>query len=274
MKNTSVYYEDYRKYLKEAFEKRVARNPSYSQRAFARDLGLAISTLTELMKGKYGLSSERALDVGQRLSLSEAQCQHFADLFTMKFARSDVAKKKAKAAVQKRLSQVAQEIQDDAFLTISEWHHLALLELLEIEAHSFESSHILAARLGISKDEAHASLQRLERLDLIFEKEGRLVPTGDVTSVGDGKASEAVRRFHAQILEKAHKALALYSIEEREMSSTVFSINRKDLPSAKKYLQNFRRDFATRFSKSSNLNDVFCLSVQFFSVLEKESVKD
>lgn len=273
MKNNTVYYEDYRKYLREAFEKRVARNPSYSQRAFARDLGLAISTLTELMKGKYGLSAARALDVGQRLSLSEAQCRHFADLLTMKFARSDSAKKKAKSAVHKRLSVLAQEIQDDAFLTISEWHHLAILELLEIENYSYTSTAQLSARLGIATDEVQISLERLERLELITEKDGRLLPTGDFTSVGDGRASEAVRRFHSQILEKAQKALEAHTVDEREVSSTVFSISRKDLPAAKKYLQNFRRDFATRFAKSNSLDDVFCLSIQLFSLLEKESNK-
>lgn len=269
MKNTTVYHSDYRKYLKEAFEKRVARNPSYSRRAFARDLGLAISTLTELMKGKYGLSAQRALDVGQRLHLSESHSRHFADLFVMKFARSEDTKRKAKAAVQKRVNQITQELQEDAFITISEWYHMALLELLEIESHSYENAEILGRKLDLSGKEIVASLQRLERLELIIEKDGRLIPTGDFTSVGDGRASEAIRRFHIQILEKARNALHKHAMEDRAMSSTVFSVSRKDVPSAKKYLQNFRRDFAKRFSKSKDLDDVFCLSIQFFSLLEK-----
>src|SRR5207253_4966694 len=156
--------------------------------------------LTELIKGKYGLSAKRALEVGDRLSLSDLQCEHFADLFAMEFARSENLRKKARLSVHRRMSQVTQEIQNDAFKAISEWHHLALLELTEMEDHSFETADILAARLGLSNDDVVESLRRLQRLELIKEKDHRLMPTGDWTSVGDGRASEAVRKFHKQIL--------------------------------------------------------------------------
>jgi uncharacterized protein (TIGR02147 family) len=266
----NYYYSDYRKYLQEAFESRIARNPRYSQRAFARDLGLATSTLAELMKGKYGLSVQRALEVGEHLNLSELQRLHFADLFTMEFARSEPMRKKARLNVQTRVGQSEQEVHNDAFVTISEWHHLALIELLEIEPHTYQTADRLATRLSLTEVEVTQSLQRLERLSLIHLKEERLLPTGDFTSVGGEKASEAIRKFHKQILDKAQRALTTQDRDEREFSSTVFSVARQDIDSAKKFLQKFRREFAQRFSKSKNLDDVFCLSVQFFSLLEKE----
>lgn len=235
-------------------------------RAFARDLGLATSTLTEIMKGKYGLSPQRALDVANHLNLSEGQAQHFADLFTMHFSRSEKQKKQAKAAVLARTSQVCQHIQDDAFKIISDWHHLALLELLELENHSHETAHLLAERLDLPQDLISESLGRLERLNLIENKKGRLVPTGEFTTVGNGRASEAVRNFHRQILQKAQAALEAQSVHEREYSSMIFSVTKQDLEAAKKLLQSFRREFAARFSKTKTPDDVFCLNIQFFSL--------
>lgn len=239
-------------------------------RAFARDLGLATSTLTEIMKGKYGLSHERAFQVAERMHLNESQCLHFAELFTMQFSRSEKAKKQARTAVLSRTNQVYQDLQEDAFRTISDWHHLALLELLEMEQHSYETAHLLAERLELPQDLVLESLQRLERLNLIVIKKDRLVTTGDFTTVGNGRASEAIRSFHTQVLSRAQAALENQSVDEREFSSTIFTISREDLGAAKKLLQSFRREFATRFAKSKSPDDVYCLGIQFFSLLGRK----
>jgi uncharacterized protein (TIGR02147 family) len=268
--NTTTYYSDYSKYFQEAYDSRVARNPSYSRRAFARDLGLATSTLTEVMKGKYGLSFKRAFQVAERMHLNESQCQHFAELFIVQFSRSEKAKKSARMNVLTRTNRIYQDLQEDAFRTISEWHHLALLELLEIEHHSYETTALLAERLDLPQDLLQESLQRLERLNLIEIKKDRLVPTGEFTTVGNGRPSEAVRNFHNQILTRAQTALTHQNTEEREFSSTVFSFSKKDLTIAKQLLQDFRREFATRFSKEKTPDDVFCLSIQFFSLLGRK----
>jgi uncharacterized protein (TIGR02147 family) len=239
-------------------------------RAFARDLGLATSTLTEIMKGKYGLSFERAFEVAEKMHLNEIQCQHFAELFVMQFSRSEKAKKSAHHNVLARTTQVYQDLQEDAFRTIAEWHHFALLELLEIEHHSLETSALIAERLELPQDLIQESLQRLQRLDLVVLKKNRLIPTGEFRAVGNGRASEAIRSFHSQILKRAQLALENQTFEEREFSSTVFSVSKEDLEPAKKMLQTFRREFATRFSKTKSPNDVFCLSVQFFSLLGRK----
>lgn len=236
-------------------------------RAFARDLGLATSTLTEIMKGKYGLSQERAFEVAEKMHLNESQCQHFAELFTMRFSRSEKAKRLARASVQARATQVHQDLQEDAFRTISDWHHLAILELLEIEHHNYDTLALLSERLELPQDLIMDSLDRLQRLQLIEFKKDRLVTTGNFTTVGNGRASEAIRSFHKQVLARAQQALESQSPEAREFSSTIFSISREDIEAAKKLLQNFRREFATRFSKSKSPDDVFCLSLQFFSLL-------
>lgn len=270
MNSITTFYSDYLKYFQEAYENRVSRNPSYSMRAFARDLGLATSTLTEIMKGKYGLSYDRAFKVAERMHLNETQSQHFAELFTMQFSRSEKAKKQARTSVLSRTTQAYQDLQEDAFRTISDWHHLALLELLEMEHHSYETAHLLAERLELPQDLLMESLQRLERLNLIVTKKDRLVTTGDFTTVGNGRASEAIRHFHKQVLSRAQAALESQSVDEREFSSTVFSVSRDDVGAAKKVLQNFRREFATRFSKSKSPDDVFCLGIQFFSLLGRK----
>lgn len=50
----------YQHYMLSEFEGRKSRNPGYSLRAFARDLGLAAPKLSEILRGKGGLSEASA----------------------------------------------------------------------------------------------------------------------------------------------------------------------------------------------------------------------
>lgn len=56
-----------------AAELRQARNPRYSMRALARDLGISQTMLVQVMSGKRGLSAEMAIKIAGRLQLSEAE---------------------------------------------------------------------------------------------------------------------------------------------------------------------------------------------------------
>ncbi|MGE0617107.1 MAG: hypothetical protein AB7P04_15865 [Bacteriovoracia bacterium] len=47
---------DYRELLKAALAQRIQKNPAYSLRAFARDLGISPGHLCEVLSGKHRLS--------------------------------------------------------------------------------------------------------------------------------------------------------------------------------------------------------------------------
>lgn len=269
MNGQALYYNDYRLYLSEAFQTRRARNPNYSLRAFARDLGLAVSTLAEVQKGKYGLSPSRALEVAAKLNLSKHQSEHFADLIAAQFARTEEQRQMAQAAVEKRIANFVQEVSLDSFKVISEWHHMAFLELMDLEKHHLDKSRY-AKKLGVEEKVIEDSLERMARLGLIELTETSVKPTSHFTSVNNNYNSEAIRSFHKQIIEKALYAIERQDNDKREVSSTLFSVKREDFPAARKALLDFRREFASRFGTTENADDICSLNIQFFSVLAAE----
>src|SRR5262245_32015851 len=91
-----VFPPDPRQYLKSELELRQQRRPQYSLRAFARDLNMSPSTLSDFFHGKLGLSRERVRHVGEKLRLSEAQQEHLNDLLESRFARKNEDRKAAK----------------------------------------------------------------------------------------------------------------------------------------------------------------------------------
>jgi len=68
---------NYIDFLKHQLELRLAKNQSYSLRAFARDLGLSASRLSEVLKKKKGLSINAAFLLTEKLGLTSKEKELF-----------------------------------------------------------------------------------------------------------------------------------------------------------------------------------------------------
>src|SRR3954468_13014795 len=67
-------------FLSEELARRMKSNPRYSQRAFARQLGLSAGELSEILRGKRSLSLRSALRVASSLGLSPSETRHLITL--------------------------------------------------------------------------------------------------------------------------------------------------------------------------------------------------
>ncbi len=65
--------DDYRDILKQELSKRQKNNPSYSLRAFGRDIELAPSKLSEIISGKQGMSQASGKKVVEKLRLNQEE---------------------------------------------------------------------------------------------------------------------------------------------------------------------------------------------------------
>src|SRR5688572_865827 len=93
--------DGYRAILREHFEARKRRNPAYSLRSFARDLGWSASRLSEAMNGKAGLSVAKANAIAQKLSLPPLEKELFAVMVAEKHGRTVQQRKAAKISARK-----------------------------------------------------------------------------------------------------------------------------------------------------------------------------
>src|SRR5689334_14844868 len=85
----------YRAYLKAEYERRLAANPRYSMRAYARDLKVAPSVISEILNGRHGLSRKSAETIAARLPISERERAYFCDLADAAHARTSVVRQAA-----------------------------------------------------------------------------------------------------------------------------------------------------------------------------------
>ncbi len=256
--------------LNDELERRCGRNPYYSLRAFARDLGMSPPRLSNILNGKHGLSVSAAREVSRHLGWSAVEADEFCDMAESNSARNPLRKSAALMRLEKRRnSRRLQAIDADAFRVISDWYHLAILELMQINSYEDDPAWI-ARRLGISVHETLGALRRLERLEAIKFQDGRRVPTQDFFINPAGVPSECVRKFHRQVMERAGRSLDLQSTETRENTTLILTLRGPDLVAARKAIRDFRDSFNTRFgSPGIDKDQVFALGIQFFSLLEK-----
>lgn len=251
----------YRKFLLDELHRRQKKNPAYSSRAFARDIGVNSSRLSEILSGKVGLSETRAVSISDRLQMNEEVKALFIDLVISEDARSAITRSAAKSRIEARMLHL-QQLEDQDFSLISSWHYLAILELIQLEGleHSIES---FASKLSLPEDKIQEGIDRLVRLGHLKLENNRWIPSEPDTTTTSEIASESIRAYHRQILEKASSALE-NPVEKRDFSSMIFSLNSEQLTYAKERLQDFRRSLVKELEAMPGKDSVYCLSFQLF----------
>lgn len=260
--------EDFRNILSKELSSRLRRNPRYSLRSFARDLGISSGRLSEILNKRAGISSTKARQIASRLNLSKEEAEIFYALVEKANARQPLRR----LAAEKRLDVLKKSFQYkmidlETFRVISDWYHFAILELTYISDFKSDSRWI-AKRLGISEHETQLAIERLLKLGLLLKEKNRLKDANAHLATPSEIPSESIKQYHSQILEKAISSLYTQTVDRRDITANTVAIAKKDLPKAKKMIRDFRRRFNRQMRESSQREDVYCLSLQFFSLLE------
>jgi len=267
-----LFTNDHREYIKRELTARVRRRPLYSQRAFARDLGVAPSTLTDFLKGRIGFSSGRISQISKQLGLSVEQREHWTDLVDGKFSRDADRRKASLLRVKARLEAEKSSITLEEFKTMSEWHHYAFIELIEQNNLKYSDLKVAANALQIPLKVMKESVQRLIQVQLLRETEGGLYQVVDVRrNVGNQLPSEGIRSFHQQILEKAMTALETQGMDRRFNSSTLVGLPKSKIPVIIEELQSMAFKILEPHMQNANAEpdeELYCLGIQFFDLLK------
>jgi transcriptional regulator with XRE-family HTH domain len=241
--------------LRGELERRLARNPRYSLRAFAGALGISPANLSLVISGKRPVSRKTIDKVAAALGLSPDQR---ARLLIGGLAGGG-------ALSGPGVPEPRDELSLDTFNLISDWYHLAILSVLELPGSSADA-HWLAGRLGISVPEAKLAVDRLKRLGLIAERKGRWVQTGRPLRMENRVSTAATRRYHRQLLERAQEALESEPAESRDYTAMTLAVDARKIPAMRERITAFREALASEFGSQGQPERVYTLTVQLFPV--------
>ena len=243
-------HRDFRALLQEELQARCQRNPGYSLRSFARNLGVDPSSLSKILNGKRGVTQRTLKNLGPRLGLSPKDINRFI-----------TTRRNRKPLPTGDFSDIAHE----TFQAISHWYHFAILELTALDNFKGDAKWI-ARNLGITPSEVNIAVKRMVRLGLleISEDNKWIDRSGALTTTGNGFTNAAFRNLQTQIFKMGITAMEEVPMNLRDQSSITMAIDSSFLPKAKSMIRRFRRELLALMQSSDQKDAVFHLNVSLY----------
>lgn len=198
----------YREILKDIFVQRVSNNPSYSLRAFARDLNLSVSYLSEVLTSKKILKATYIDQIILKLDLDENSATIFKE--------SCLFENQGKSSLK--------EISKEDFNDINDPLVFALLSTFFLEDFVNDIDWI-SEKLRISQEKCHQLINALVEKDILEIKDGQITRKSLNYIVKNFSNPEKLREFHQKCLFQIDQSLTNMPSEKIHLNHLSFAIN-------------------------------------------------
>jgi uncharacterized protein (TIGR02147 family) len=257
--------DSFNEFLNAQFEERRHRNPRYSLRSFARNLGLSHSRLSEILNGQT-ISISSAQAICEVLRLRPTETAYLIDLVRASSGRTEKVRAEARARLElKKMRREFQHNKSGNFL-LSKWYYAALIEFL---TGTHLTSPKIAETLHLSSHEFETAVQELQARGFIRREDdkdgGAWIKVDGYLKFESPVPSQLVQDFHRASLSRATKALD-QAIETRKFLTYVMTVRPDQIEDAREELENFAANFAKKFSDSETHEGlVYSFGLQFFA---------
>lgn len=242
----------------EELERRSKLNPRYSLRAFAKSLNITPGGLSLILSGRRNLTKNTASRIADCLGLSPT----IREIFLKNVNRGKLKTEPHDS------NDYYQKISADKYTVIADWHHYAILSLIETK--DFEPNlNWIASRLGITTGETKAAIERLKSLGVLDVSSKKWKQIGGPIKVENSSALSAAKKHQRQVLNKAIQSLEEDPFEIRDMASMTIAIDPNLVPTAKGHIRKFRRFLMELLESKGNQKEVYHLAIQLYPVSKR-----
>lgn len=261
-------FTDARSLIATSFQLKKSRNPKFSLRAWARQLGYKNpSLLSDIICGRRSPSRDFLMKLSSHLMLSQDVQKRLLE-----------SASRATSRVRRReLTSSTFKLDLDDFRLIAEWYHLAILELFDLK--TFKPDPRWIARhlcKPVSVNLIQDALDRLQRLGFVVRDEyGSLKksPMADAYFIGRRQSNEAIRMHHSQTVSMALETLT-QSLDARDFSGTTFAIRREAAESVRKEIYRFHKRLLTLQAPAGDGDEVLRVNVQMFRLDKNDNFEE
>lgn len=247
-------YREVAELINKVLEKRRLRNPQYSLRAFARDLKVSPSRVSNIVSGK-ALPGKIVRDrLASSLNLNKSEVEYLNYLIdkTRHYAKD---------------SRKAHQLSEKDYAFLPEWYHYAILNLMETV--SFQSDvTVIAQRLALPPEVVQDSLNKLTEAGLIQKTRSGLKPTyKNLTSTSDIPSS-ALKYFHNQLINKGLDSLIHDPVDVRDITSVIIPSNPENIYKVKMLAREFRKQ-ANEILGQGKKTEVYSVCMQIYPLTQR-----
>lgn len=252
------------------------KNPRFSLRSWSAQLDYKNpSLLSQVLSRKRTINSLLLKKIISNLKLSGAQKKYFEVLILYKKSKTLDEQKLYLDIIDElrpKSSKFVRSIDIELFKVISDWHHTAILELLNLK--DFQSNPVWirkALNYEVSTSEIDDAIKRLISLKLIEKsKTGKLVRRQNESLLLESNfSSSAIQSFHKKMLDKASSAIESQCIEDRDLRGSTLAIKSSDYKKILEIIKNAHSEII-KYASSGDGDEVCHFNTQFFHLTKKE----
>lgn len=248
--------------LEDEFQKRKAKNPHYSMRAFAGAVGVHASSLCRIFAGKEDLAVKSALGVASKISLSDSAKRLF--LQSVVEVRKEKERSKMGEAIgapELRPQLTAVNPQDCAMVFNLEAH--ALLQLTLTDGF-LSNTEFISKRLGIEPAKVEQLIESLVKFGLLEKKDGVIVnPQASFTAVKNESTDELRKNHQMRILERAAESVRKDDFSIRANYSVSAAIDPSKMPVVREKVLKFLESLTDELESGAR-TEVYQLNFNIF----------
>ncbi len=245
-----IQSKKFKDFLQEQYLQRLNRNSAYSIRAFAKNLQISDSALSQMIRGKPKITNRTIEKLGLTLGLELNQIKQFCENENQSFSFSP--------------------LKQDQFEGCTTWMYDAILEMTRLNDIELTPKKV-AELLDINIYEAKAMIELLMRTgQLSIDDDGKWVDVaGNTTSSLDANYEhESLKRYQLSILKAVEESIKNTHIEFKDHSSLLIAAEQKQIPLIKEKIQKFKQEIAELVDSNKTNDSIYTLQINLTSMLK------
>jgi uncharacterized protein (TIGR02147 family) len=272
------HFDDPIAFLNAQLLERQRRNPRFSLRAWATQLGYRNpSLLFQVLRRERRLKMELAMKLAANLNLQGKALRYFELIVLNGTSQSETERRVFEANLAKlrpRKFRKINPISLDVFTAASEWYHWAIMALLDMPDFTIEPGW-LQSRLGqdLDKRTLRAAVERLMRLGLLVRAEDgkykRMDGNNDAVWMFSQVPSDAIRTYHTQMIDKSRDSVQQQSVDERYLRATTVAFSQDNLAKAVEIIEDAHKELMALAQECGRTDDLYQMNTQFFRLTQK-----
>lgn len=270
IKNLKVY-----QILNKAFMAKKKVNPSYSQRALARDLGTSPVFVTNILTGKKNVPAARFKRIFKVLDMDITSQTELMRAAILESLPSNDLRNMAKLSLTKAPSMEKYTREEShKFGILKNWYTIAILNYIECSGLD-QSNKNIADYFGLSIPQVTETIENLQVHGFIKFENGRYQKTDQHSYFPTTKSNDDVRNFHKQMIQKSSSELSKTSkedFEKRLITGFTVSVNAEKIEIAKKMISEFLGEISGILSEGE-CQEVYQCNIQLFPLKAKGNQK-
>ena len=261
-------YTDYRKYLRDHYEKRKMTDRGFTVRYIAENVGFkSASFFCQLMNGRSNMSPELAFKFSEFMGHNKKERDYFETLVRYNQAKNHSIKKKLFEMLMRFKQAKIRTIDANLYEFYDKWYYNAIRELFYF--HPFRGNFRELAKIlnpPISPAQARKAVALLERWGLVKRDASGRYLRSDIHSITTGMEAQSfyINNFQHAVLNLAKEALDRFPRDQRSLSTLTMSLSAEGYHAMESEIHLFRRRMLTIAENDSGENRVYQMNIQLF----------